>query len=193
MQTDTWEAKPFLQTSPSFRKMQWGWQEANIGRGAFVANTTEVTSDLSVAAHACPLSTEPVHSLPPFPRGLDAETCCYCCWSLQKEVNALQRLFKPLSGSWVSMHGSCPGGLECLRIYYWLSRPHSENNLEGKCAARATTIDRTSWRNQPCSTTEKNTFFINHDFVWNYDCCLLNSIYHGISYPWSFIPSDSQF
>lgn len=31
----------------------------------------------------------------------------------------------------------------------------------------------------------------SHGFVWNYDCCLLNSIYHGISYPWYFIPSTS--
>lgn len=42
------------------------------------------------------------------------------------------------------------------------------------------------------SKTAKN-HLKDHDFVWNYDCSLLNSIYHGISYPWYFIPSDYRF
>lgn len=53
---------------------------------------------------------------------------------------------------------------------------------------RSKLLRREKWSNH--SKTAEN-HLKSHDFVWNYDCSLLNSIDHGISYPWYFIPSTS--
>lgn len=141
----------------------------------------------------------------------------YDAWSLKKEVCTLQKLWKvfhclPLAELRLTpWHCSNPSifarGTQCWLVCFLCQEAILKYNLQENVfrernpsyvilqyflkimtliVSRSKLLRRGKRSNH--SKTTKN-HLQNHDLVWNYDCSLLNNIYHGISYPWYFILS----